>query len=96
MATRDCTTHTQRVRLSLDPTKLKSKQRSNIIAAQLRQLADYTDGWCASEHAEDADLEAGKWMEFYFTTDEKRTLFKNRIGLYLRDDINTALTRLDG
>lgn len=96
MPTRDCTTHVVRVRLSLNPAKLRNKQRSNLTAALLRQIADYTDGWCASEHAKDADLEPGKWMHFYFTDEEKRTLFKNRIGWYLRDDVNAALTRLDG
>jgi hypothetical protein len=31
-------------------------------------------------------------MIFYFTTNEKRTMFINRVGFYLRDDISTALT----
>lgn len=96
MAERDCSKHTECLKVSLDSTKLKKKQHSNLIAALLRQLADYTDGWCATEGADDADLAAGKAMSFWFTTAEKREQFDNRIGWYLRVDINDALTRKSG
>ena len=96
MAERDCSKHTERLKVSLDSAKLKKKQHSNLIAALLRQLADYTDGWCATEGADDADLAAGKEISFWFTTDEKREQFDKRIGWYLRADINDALTRKKG
>jgi hypothetical protein len=96
MPEHDCSKHLTKVLVSLDQSKLQKKQHTNLIAALLRQIADYTDGWCATELARDADLEPGKAMSFYFTTDAKRTQFKDRIGLYLRSDIDSALSRKDG
>lgn len=93
MPEHDCSKHTTRLRVALDKGKLKSKQRHDLIAALLRQLADYTDGYCATEGADDADLEPGKSMSFWFTTDEKRETFDDRIRWYLRADVNDALTR---
>ena len=93
MPERDCSKHTFRIRVSLDKAKLAKKQRSNLIAALLRQIADYTDGYCATEGADDSDLEPGRSMSFWFTSEDKRAEFDKRIGLYLRSDIVSALTR---
>ena len=93
MAERNCDKHTKKVTVKIDRSRLEKKQHSNLIAALLRQIADYTDGWCATEHAKDVDLDSASGMVFYFTTDERRDLFKNRISYYLREDIDTALSR---
>jgi hypothetical protein len=92
MPERDCTKHIKRVVVTLEKSELEKNQHSNLIAALLRQLADYTDGWCSTEHAQDADLDTESGMTFYFTTDEKRTKFINRIEYYLRKDISDALS----
>jgi len=92
MVERDCSKHVKGVIVTLDREKLKKKQHTNLIAALLRQIADYTDGWCSTEHAKDEDLDAASGMTFWFTTDEKRSSFISRIGYYLREDIDTALT----
>jgi len=86
----------KRIRVSLDQAKLQKNQHSNLIAALLRQLADYTDGFCATQLANDADLSPGKSMSFWFTSDDKRKSFDDRIGYYLRSDIDAALTRTNG
>ncbi len=91
MPERDCSKHIKRVVVTLNKSKLQKKQHSNLIAALLRQIADYTDGWCATEHAQDADLEKTSGMTFYFTTNDKRSKFIDRIGFYLREDIDSAL-----
>lgn len=96
MPERDCSKHTFRIRVSLDVAKLAAKQQSNLIAALLRQLADYTDGFCATEGADDADLKPGRSMSFWFTSTDKRKQFNDRIAFYLRADINAALTRTNG
>jgi hypothetical protein len=96
MVEHDCSNHLKRLRVTLDPAKLIGKQRSNLIAALLRQLADYTDGFCATQLADDEDLKPGKSISFWFTTDSKRQEFDNRIACYLRADINAALTRTKG
>ena len=92
MVERDCSEHIHHVIVILSLATLKKKQHSNLIAALLRQIADYTDGWCATELAKDADLISPDGMTFYFTDDEKRTQFINRIGFYLREDIADALS----
>ena len=92
MPERDCGKHVKRAIVTLDRSRLQKKQHTNLIAALLRQIADYTDGWCATEYAYDADLESSSGMTFYFTTGDKRTKFIDRIGFYLRGDIDTALT----
>lgn len=92
MAERDCTKHLKKVHVSIDKSKLESKQHTNLIAALLRQIADYTDGWCATEYAKDEDLVPPSSMTFYFTTNDKQTIFINRIGYYLRADIAAALS----
>jgi hypothetical protein len=92
MAEHDCDKHIENVRVTLDSSKLKKKQHTNLIAALLRQIADYTDGWCSTEFAKDANLESNSGMIFYFTSDDKRTTFINRIGYYLREDIDAALS----
>jgi hypothetical protein len=95
MPEHDCSKHLLKTRVSLNPSKLEKSQHYNLIAALLRQIADYTDGWCATEYAKDADLAPSKAMTFYFTSEEKRTQFDNRISIYLRKDINDALTRTE-
>lgn len=92
MVERDCSKHIKKVTAHLDTTELKKKQHTNLIAALLRQIADYTDGWCSTELAKDEDLVSPSSMVFYFTTDKKRTQFINRVGFYLREDIDAALT----
>jgi hypothetical protein len=87
----DCTQHLKKVLVTLNQAKLEKKQHSNLIAALLRQIADYTDGWCSTELAKDADLESSKGMTFYFTTEDKQTLFIDRIVFYLRSDVSAAL-----
>jgi len=96
MTERDCGKHTIRIYVSLDESKLIKKQHSNLIAALLRQLADYTDGYCATEGADDADLKPGRSMSFWFTSADKRKKFNDRIGFYLRADVDAALTRRNG
>lgn len=92
MVEHDCSKHIKKVLVTLDKSKLTKNQHSNLIAALLRQIADYTDGWCSTEYAKDKDLESDSGMTFYFTADDKRTSFINRIGNYLREDIKDALT----
>jgi hypothetical protein len=92
MVEHDCSKHLKKVVVTLSRSRLQKKQHTNLIAALLRQIADYTDGWCATELARDADLDTSSGMAFYFTTDDKRTEFINRIGFYLRQDIEAALT----
>lgn len=92
MTEHDCDKHVKKVIVTLDRSKLKKKQHTNLIAALLRQIADYTDGWCSTEHAKDNHLDHASGMTFYFTSDAKRSKFMDRIGLYLRADIDDALT----
>ena len=92
MPERDCRKHIKKVVVTIDRDKLEKKQHSNLIAALLRQIADYTDGWCATEYAKDADLDKTSGITFYFTADDKRDSFINRIAFYLREDIADALT----
>jgi hypothetical protein len=92
MPEQNCNEHTEKVVVTIDTEDLKKKQHTNLIAALLRQIADYTDGWCATEYAKDENLESRFGMIFYFTSDEKRTRFIGRIGFYLRKDIATALS----
>jgi len=92
MASAECPKHTYQILVSLDASHLKSKQHSNLVAALLRQIAEYTDGFCAVHDADDEDLLPLRTMAFWFTSEEKRTLFAKRIELYLRADINAALT----
>jgi hypothetical protein len=88
----DCSKHIKKVIVTLDESKLEKKQHPNLIAALLRQIADYTDGWCSTEFAKDANLESKSGMIFYFTRDDKRTKFIDRIGFYFRKDIEAALS----
>jgi hypothetical protein len=92
MPERDCSNHTWRVVVTLNKELLEKKQHSNLIAALLRQIADYTDGWCSTEYAKDADLDGSGGITFYFTEGAKQTKFIDRIGYYLRNDIAAALT----
>lgn len=92
----DCSKHTLRVRVSLDKSKLETGRRTGLIAALLRQIADYIDGFCVTRDADDADLEPPRSMVFRFSSDSKRTEFDKRIRLYLKGDINAALTRTNG
>lgn len=93
MAERDCSKHTYEIRVALDEAKLTRKQHSNLIGGLLRQLADYTDGYCATKAADDAGLRPGRSMSFWFTSKEKQEKFDKRIAIYLRSDIDAALTR---
>jgi hypothetical protein len=91
MPEHNCSSHTKKVTVRLDEAKLEKQQRSNLIAGLLRVIAEYTDGFCAVELADDADIVKDSGMQFWFTTSDKQETFKNRIRIYLRADISGAL-----
>ena len=96
MPEEDCSKHLKKVTVALSKDKLKYKQHSNLIAALCRQIAIYTDGYCAAELADDADIVKSSGMVFWFTTVEKQDLLKSRLNLYLAEDIYDALTATKG
>ena len=90
-AEHDCAQHTLAVRVRLLAPLNKPPRRSAIVAALLRQLAVYTDGFCATRGAEDDDiLDPG--MMFHFTDEDARRLFRARIPLYLHREISSRLS----
>jgi predicted Mrr-cat superfamily restriction endonuclease len=92
MPEQDCSKHVKRIVIKLDANKLEAKRKSGLIAALLRVIAEYTNGFCAVEHADDADIVSSDGMHFWFTTEEKRAEFEKRIGFYLDADIVAALS----
>ena len=84
----DCSLHVFPVRVKIEK---RTAHHARIIGGLLRILAEYTDGFCSYRDALDTDLtQAG--MIFRFTTEEKRTLFCQRIPFYLSAETARQLT----
>ncbi len=91
MAERDCSKHNKSVTVKY--TDATPSRHSNLIAALCRTIAEYTDGFCAVEHAYDADIIKSSGMKFWFVDGEKVKLFKDRLKWYLqKDDVYGRLT----
>jgi len=88
---RDCSKHV--VKLQVRFVK-KAQLFPNYIAGLLRALAISTDGYCADRDATDADFET-IGMDFSFTSEEKRSKFRQRVEWYLSPAAVKCLEMID-
>jgi hypothetical protein len=76
----NCDEHIEHVRVRWRETKQSKALR--IVAGILRVLAEHTDGFCAYQHADDADF-ISPGMSFWFRTEKLANEFRKRIPTYL-------------
>ncbi len=82
--------HVMIVRYTCDPAA--KGHRTETIAALLRVLAIYEDGYCAVRDAEDDDLKPPSAMRFRFTSLAKRQAFHAAAKLYLNSNLFGCLS----
>jgi len=78
------------IRYTCDPAA--KGHRTEVIAALLRVLAIYEDGFCAVRGAEDHDLAPPSSMRLHFTSSGKRKAFHAAAKRYLNADVFGCLS----
>jgi len=87
----ECEDHTLAVVVKFQNDGKLTKQ-VRIIGGILRVLAEHTDGFCATDGADDPDLIAPSGMVFHFIEEKRQRLFIERIKHYLRGELFERIT----
>ena len=91
-AEENCDRHLVRLSVSYVCDAVAKGHRLEVVAALLRLLATYEDGFCAVRGSEDRDLTPPSKLAFRFTSYDKRRAFTRSAKLYLNEDVYNCLS----
>ena len=91
-AEEDCSEHMHPVNVLYTCDPAANGHRTEVIAALLRVLAIYEDGFCAVRGAEDHDLAPPSRMLLRFRSAAKRSAFLASKNRYLDKDVRNCLS----